>query len=126
MASPSHPRWTIVANSAITRAPPTSRAVTAAMGVQPASINGFANGPDIAKLKAEPIALATPRWKLSLLPIAYLRRVGWLSVSAPGVLSAPTDLPAVARWCLPGDQPARRMNCDSTDWGTPACCACLE
>ena len=38
---------------AISSAPPASRAVTAAVGLQPASISDLANGPEEPKAKAE-------------------------------------------------------------------------
>ena len=55
-ASPTHPGRTTVANTAITRAPPASRAMTAAVGLQPASISALANGPDDPNANAEPTA----------------------------------------------------------------------
>ena len=52
-----------LATIASTTAPPASRAVTAAFGDQPASISDFAMGPDIPKVKADPIANTRPRRK---------------------------------------------------------------
>ena len=43
------PGLTMVAKTAITSAPPAIRAVTAAVGLQPASISALANGPDMPK-----------------------------------------------------------------------------
>ena len=48
---------------AITNAPPAIRAVTAAVGVQPASISALASGPDSPKVKAEPTANNRPSRK---------------------------------------------------------------
>src|SRR5258705_10987432 len=64
MASRGQPRCTIVANSAIARAPPAIRAVAAAMGVQPAAIRAFANGPEVPKVTAEATAKAIPNRKV--------------------------------------------------------------
>ena len=52
-----------MANTAITTAPPASRAMTAAVGLQPASINALAKGPDMPKLSAEASANAMPSRK---------------------------------------------------------------
>ena len=41
----------MVANTAMARAPPASRAVTAAVGLQPASISDLASGPDMPNAK---------------------------------------------------------------------------
>ncbi len=54
---------TMVAKMAITTAPSAIRAVTAAVGVQPASISDLASGPDIPKVKAEPTANTRPSRK---------------------------------------------------------------
>ena len=54
-----------VANSAIASAPPANRAVTAAVGLQPASISDLARGPDNPKLNAEAIANSSPSRKWS-------------------------------------------------------------
>ncbi|GAA2569106.1 hypothetical protein GCM10010409_52880 [Mycolicibacterium diernhoferi] len=43
-------------------APPASRAVTAAVGVQPASMSAFANGPDRPKANADVMANSSPSW----------------------------------------------------------------
>ena len=59
-ASRTQPRRTTVANTAITKAPPASRAVTAAVGLQPATISDLPSGPDIPKASAEPTAKASP------------------------------------------------------------------
>ena len=47
-------------DDASTSAPPASRAVTAAVGDQPAVISDFASGPDIPKAKADPPARSSP------------------------------------------------------------------
>ena len=64
-ASPTHPGRTIVANTAITRAPPARRATTAAVGLQPASISALANGPDDPNANADPTASIRPSRKSS-------------------------------------------------------------
>ncbi len=56
---------TMVAKTAITSAPPASRAVTAAVGDQPATISDLAKGPDMPKVNAEPIANSRPSRKWS-------------------------------------------------------------
>ena len=61
-ASRSQPGRAMVATTASTSAPPASRAVTAAVGDQPASISDFASGPDIPNAKAEPPASSSPSW----------------------------------------------------------------
>ena len=57
---------TMVAKMAITSAPPAILAVTAAVGLQPASISALANGPEEPKAKAEPTANNRPSRKWSL------------------------------------------------------------
>src|SRR6476469_2107628 len=54
-----------VANSAINNAPPANRAVTAAVGLQPASISDLPRGPDNPNVKADPTANSSPRRKWS-------------------------------------------------------------
>src|SRR5262249_17657727 len=54
---------TTVAKIAIASAPPASRAMTAAVGLQPASISDLANGPDEPKAKAEATANRRPSRK---------------------------------------------------------------
>ena len=55
--------FAIVAKMAISSAPPASRAVTAAVGLQPASISDLANGPEEPKAKAEATANSKPSRK---------------------------------------------------------------
>src|SRR5262245_3713589 len=55
----------MVAKMAITSAPPAMRAVTAAVGLQPASINALASGPDSANDRAELTAKNMPSRKWS-------------------------------------------------------------
>ena len=62
-ASRTQPGWTTVANTAMASAPPASRAVTAAVGLQPAVIRALANGPEQPKANAEPIANSRPALK---------------------------------------------------------------
>ena len=59
----------MVAKTAITSAPPAIRAVTAAVGLQPASISALANGPDIPNDRAELTANTRPsrKWSTPLL-----------------------------------------------------------
>ncbi len=54
---------------AIASAPTAMRAVTAPVGLQPASISDLASGPDMPKLNAEPIANSRPsrKWSTPLL-----------------------------------------------------------
>jgi hypothetical protein len=67
---------TIVAKTAIKIAPPASRAVTAAVALQPASISDFANGPDDPNVNAEATANNRPSRKWST--------VGWVvAMGAP-------------------------------------------
>ena len=53
-----------MAASAITSAPPANRAVTAALGVQPAAISALAKGPDMPNVSADPTANAMPSRKV--------------------------------------------------------------
>ena len=55
----------MVAKTAMTSAPPASRAVTAAVGDQPASISDLAKGPDMPKVNADPMANSRPSRKWS-------------------------------------------------------------
>ena len=55
----------MVAKTAITSAPPASRAITAAVGLQPASISDLANGPEEPNANAEPTARTSPSLKWS-------------------------------------------------------------
>src|SRR5882724_10231831 len=72
---------TMAAKMAISSAPPASRAVTAAVGLQPASINDLAKGPEDPKAKAEPTASNRPSRKWStvgrgvVVAMVHLRRV---------------------------------------------------
>ena len=60
-ASAIHPGRSTVATTASAIAPPANRAMTAAVGVQPASISALANGPESPKVSAEVSAKASPR-----------------------------------------------------------------
>ena len=60
---------TMVATIASTSAPPASRAVTAAVGDHPATISDLASGPDMPKLRAEPVANSRPIRKVSILVV---------------------------------------------------------
>jgi hypothetical protein len=55
----------MLANTAMTRAPQASLAVTAAVGLQPVSINVFARGPDMPNAKADATANSNPSRKWS-------------------------------------------------------------
>ena len=66
----------MVAKITITSAPPASRAVTAAVGLQPASISDLANGPDMPNVKAEPTANNRPSRKWS----TAARWFSWVAV----------------------------------------------
>lgn len=59
-ASLTQPGRAKVAKIAMSSAPPASRAVTAAVGLQPASMRALANGPDEPNASAEPTANSRP------------------------------------------------------------------
>ncbi len=54
---------TMVATITMTSAPPASRAVTAAVGDQPATISDLAKGPDMPNVNADPTANNRPSRK---------------------------------------------------------------
>src|SRR3954452_997707 len=76
MASRTQPGLMMLATIAITIAPPAIRAVTAAVGVQPASISALANGPERPNVKADRTANRRPSRKWST-PLSSLVAVTW-------------------------------------------------
>ena len=67
----------MVAKTAIAMAPPASRAVTAAVGLQPASISDLPRGPDMPKANAEPMANSMPTRKWSAAGRTSVVAVTW-------------------------------------------------